>query len=214
MLYLSKPVRTTYHSRPPCLVAVAVTLTCLSACVEVLPIVATFDVAPELAHVLKNMGNFDIEDSILLGVTPGTVMDDLHGLSGCWGGLLRGGSGRASPVLVVVYKFDPSDASFTRWTTVAMPDGAAPFGIVAVTTERGHYEIRDDAHIVMYIEQSTIQDNLGLWQPPEPPADLVFPDRIALVTLSGDRMLLYIDIDVPEEATEAERLVFARFDCP
>ncbi|GEM_PF-1712499 len=181
------------------------------------------DLPATLARVVEQGGSFGAAgEGDLEGVAGGTVIDDLEGLSGCWGFVATSSEVESPLALVVAYRFDRENHTFTRWSTMGLEEGGVPLGLALVTIESGQFEVRDESHIVLHVEQLDMDSNLpaSWWEGASPEnvtqnGEFVPYDRVALVTLSGDRMLLYIDAEeAPASADGSERPIFHAFDCP
>ena len=151
---------------------------------------------PALSYVLEHREDFAQTDDLqTAGLVPGTVRDDLDGLSGCFGAYSIWSDGLFSLPDAEVYTFDASTGEMQYMVWQA--------GVVA-----GHgatFEVAGSDRI-----QVTRQIGGETWT-----AD-------ALMTLDGDQMrIAYIaadgnelDGEVGEPDDPRVALVFRRFECP
>jgi hypothetical protein len=169
--------------------------------------------------VLENAWSFrSADDDRLRTVEPGAVIDDLAGLSGCWAAVLTPAEHDVGAGFYVVYHFNPEDGNVSRWSFFGMDTGGLfPFAPI-ITAEHGTYAVSGENTLLLTIER--VESNLdaeanvsSTLQPVPGPGGPY--ERPALVTLSGDAMLLFIDIESPAEVdAEVPWLIFRRFDCP
>jgi hypothetical protein len=172
-----------------------------------------------VAHVLGHLPAFE-EDvaGAFARVAPATVMDDLTALDGCWASArIRNVFGtEAGPF--IVYQFNARERTFTRWTGIATGAGVLWPAVPLLSAESGPYEVNGPALLLMTDERhfantdpETGEITSDLHEDPEWQTQSTRP---ALVTLSGDRMLLYIDARTESEADDEQMLaVFTRFEC-
>jgi len=151
-------------------------------------------------------------DDPLANLTPGTAVDDLSNLTGCWGWFEAAEPAVGGPAtgFYEVYQFDADAGIANRW--VFTPPFLAIPPIVA--TDEGSFTPHDDGRIEIRLDRYTIIDmRTGLgWEFTELPDDIAVFDR--LVTLDGDQLLVGDPAYVDEETGEPIGRIFARFDCP
>lgn len=159
-------------------------------------------------------------DDPMQTIEPGTVVDDLNGLTGCWGTVFSGSVSSPPAALFVAYQLDSADGSLTRWSGYVMLDGSGLWPIAQLlSAEVGSFAVTGNSNLVFTVERSfvnidpnTAQIISTLVENPQFSGPL---DRPALVTLDGDSMLLFIDTETADEVNAAdERAIFTRFDCP
>jgi len=177
------------------------------------------DLPSTVQFVLDNAQGFrSAEDDPLQTIDPGTVIDDLADLSGCWATMFTDAEIDVGAAFFVVYRFDPEDGSVTRWSFVGLQTGRLFPLAPVITAEHGTYEITGENTLLLSIErlESNVNEAGQVTGTLGPTAPFAVPyERPALVTLSGDSMLLYIDIATADDADEeAERPIFQQFDCP
>jgi hypothetical protein len=149
-------------------------------------------------------------DNALQTVAPGTVIDDLSGLDGCWGAYLPGEFLAAG--FVDVMHFDRAAARFTRYSGIAAAGGGLWAEFPAVAIETGRFEVTGPATVLLTTETVAYRgphaDEFPGETLPNPVA------RPALVTLSGGEVLFYIDTSNASEVdTDEARPIFMRFEC-
>ena len=158
-------------------------------------------------------------DEPLVTVEPGAVMDDLATLDGCWASVHMGKSVADGLGFFTVYRFDSGELTFTRWSGFATETGELWPAMPLLSAETGSFTVHSPAVLYLTIEQyfSNTDPDTGrvtgeLHEQPGPSETIVRP---ALVTLAGDQMLLYIDVDTAADVgPEAWNPVFRQFECP
>ena len=158
-------------------------------------------------------------DDPLAQVEPGTVMDDLAVLDGCWGTVFTSSDFTINVGFFVVYQFDNTAGTFTRWSGMANAAGELWPLMPLLSVETGSFTVEGPAAIVLTDEHmytnidpvtSQVSDTLY-----EVGALAVPMDRPVIVTLSDDSMLLYIDVETVDDIDPTEqRPIFYKFDCP
>ena len=152
-------------------------------------------------------------------IAPGTAVDDLSGLDGCWGTSFTESDAESEIGLYVAYHFDAAAGTFARWSTVGLIAGGLWPSLPVVSGEEGTFTIVDANHVLLSTERYLA--NI------DPDTSRIFADvqeigggstpteRTALVTLQGDQMLFFIDVETANDVDEAdERAIFFRFECP
>ena len=178
-------------------------------------------VPPEVQYVFDHVADFrSPADDPLESVEPGTVMDDLAGLSGCWAKMFTEAQVQSGLAFFAVYHFDAAAGTFTRWSLVGLESGGLWPVLPVISAETGVFEVASATTIRMTVQRNFANMDVDTGEvlselreiPVEREEPLV---RTALVTLDGERMLLYIDTETPEEVdADEERPIFYRFDCP
>jgi hypothetical protein len=155
-------------------------------------------------------------DDPLQTIAPGTVLDDLSALDGCWGAWTEGTD--PSVGFGDVVHFERAAGHFTRWSGVGTTSGGlAPlFPVVAV--EVGSFQVTGPATVLLVTEriQYDVEGPLGPWPSLDPMVEYPLGgiERPSLVTLQGDRMLFYLDAErAGDIEEETPRMIFRRFDC-
>ena len=193
--------------------AIAVLLTA-SGCLFPGVLVISTELPAELQTVIDDPAAFSADpDDPLAAVVPGTLIDDLDGLTGCWGNY---GAGEVSDqgvpygVFYEAYQFDAETGLANRW--VLTPSWMFIPSMVVV--DEGTYEVVETGRIEITLERYTLTDAaIGLGrQFTDPPIEIAVIEK--LVTLSGDELLLASPDYVDEETGDALGRVFMRFDCP
>lgn len=195
---------------------------CATGCVGGQPLFSDpdFEAPAVLQYVQDNVGEFLSDpNEPLANVAPGTVIDDLSAIDGCWGALFTAEVGPYA--FFVAYHFDVENGVFSRYSTLAFSNGAAFLRFHLVSVEEGPFAfvgdnalILTDEHLLSNYDMVNNQITGTLVEierdPNSPPVQ-----RDALVTLDGERMLLFIDVAAPEDVTsDSDVLVFQRFECP
>jgi hypothetical protein len=168
----------------------------------------------ELQAVINDPNAFvPPSDDPLADVTPGTVVDDLSNLTGCWGwfeAATYSPSGSPLTTFYEVCQFDADIGTADRW--VFTPSFLLIPPILAV--DQGSFSVVDDGRIEIRLDHYTVIDmRTGIGREF---TDL--PEQIAvferLVTLDGDQLLIADPYYVDEETGEPIGRIFTRFDCP
>jgi hypothetical protein len=149
----------------------------------------------------------------LTAVTPGTLVDDLAGLTGCWGYCSDGEMSEqgVSPwAFYEAYQFDAETGLANRW--VLSPRWLLIPALMVV--DEGTFDVVDTGRIEITLERYTLTPGgLGFGrQFTELPTEIAVVEK--LVTLSGDELLLASPDYVDEESGVPLGRVFVRFDCP
>jgi hypothetical protein len=201
-------------------VLVAALAAALTGCGSDLSASVLSALAPEAQYVVENPAQFTAPaDDPLQSVDPGTVIDDLHTLNGCWGALLTDNGDASDVALYVVWHFDAAAQTFDRWSFVGLSSGGLLPSAPLVSLERGTFEVTGTNTLRMTLQHlyANVNDATGSLTTDlreiEMTADTQ-TQRDGLVTRSGDRMLFYIDIATPDQVDPtAERAIFYQFDC-
>ncbi len=173
------------------------------------PFLAT---TPEVPDILRQLvDNPDVFDSstteALHDVAPGDVVDDLHGLSGCWGIVVTPRDAKRPITVYQVYQFVPEAHAFTNWLFFRDSQGVSGF----VFVETGTYQVLDESRISLSREKTWATDPFSGDLVEIPASSL---SRTALVTLRGEYMMLFDHTENPMDISDREQPpVFRRFDC-
>ena len=174
----------------------------------------TVSLPAEIELVAANPSTYAPDsDHPLANVTTGTVLDDLSGLTGCWG-VYGDGLGEttfgSTGIFYEVYSFDTAAGQVQRWVLTPSWLFIPAMLVVDVGTyevaEAGRIEIMLDNYTLTNLVTGTSQqfDNL--------------PNSVAslekLVTLSGSKLLLASPDYVDETTGEPIGRMYTRFDCP
>jgi hypothetical protein len=133
-------------------------------------------------------------DDAIAQVEPGSVIDALASLDGCWASILEGANAIG---LCEVYSFDADGGEFERITFPLRGDALVP-GYEYVTLERGTFRQQSANTLLLEVreiygnfdvESGRVSETLLPGEPLDEPIE-----RTALVTLDGDRMQLWIDV--------------------
>jgi hypothetical protein len=171
------------------------------------------ELSPELSFVIANKQQFDTQGvQVFAGVVPGTLVDPLEGLTGCWGFYERQQPfGEAvSPVEVFeAYHFDAATGEVERWVLTTS------FLIVPeiYAWDQGTYTVADDGRLLVTIESYLIADRTAGQARISTNLPPAFRDVTKFVTLSGDNALIAGTSDT-DETVPSDGFVFRRFDCP
>ena len=169
-----------------------------------------------LAYVYEHPDAFTQgRDDGLADVTAGKVVDDLAGLSGCWGSYIEDiASEDDMPVRVDDYSalvFDRAAGEFTWWT---LEDFGGHFPMVISQT--GRFSVVGDDRIQL------VMVGVGNYNPLTGEFEEMWSEEEVamecLATLSNGRLkLLMLDApgyDAPDTSEADYSFVFVRFDCP
>ncbi|MFQ5806712.1 MAG: hypothetical protein ACE5I3_09705 [Phycisphaerae bacterium] len=204
---------TTRFRRPWGLVATAASLAAAGCFLPGLPTSLT-GLPAELQVVIDDPNSFAASpDDPLAALTPGTAVDDLSGLTGCWGWFEEAQyslGGSPPTVFYEVYQFDADVGTANRW--VFTPTFLLIPPLVAV--DEGSFSVSDQGRIEIRLDHYTIIDvrtGSGREFTDLPDAVAIFEK---LITLSGDQLLIGGPFLVDEETGEPIGRIFTRFDCP
>ena len=165
-----------------------------------------------LDWVMQHKETFGQGDDPFGGAAPGTVMDDLSGLTGCWGSyeLEDPFPGAVPPIgIYEVYHFDDATKQFTRWVYT---DGVLMMPAI-YATDSGTYELLDGGRINCHPDTYSAYDmSTRLGRKIDNPPEGYFEGELYL-TLKGDRLNTADSLE-PDESGEIYRQLFRRFDCP
>jgi hypothetical protein len=149
----------------------------------------------------------------LADVTPGTVIDDLSGLTGCWGWFeqaLCPLSGRPLTAFYEVYRFGTDSGTVSRWVYTSGVAAIPP----VVTVDEGGFTVIGDGRIEIQLDRYTIIDmRTGIGREfTELPEEIGTLEK--LITLAGDQLLIADPSYVDEGTGQPAGRIFTRFDCP
>ncbi len=170
------------------------------------------DLPAELRFVTENRSRF-VEDpnDPLFELPPGTIVDDLSLLDGCWAAALPADvavDGEPLLTLYFVYRFDAESGTFTSW--IYQRDAFGRFFTLA-SGDSGTFVVEDGNRIVFTVQQTMGYDpETGEFLTAEPARDR-FEE---LATLSGDRLRLHFGAADREPVDPGDDQVYTRFDCP
>lgn len=207
-------------STAACAVLAGTLLTTTIGCVPWMFPQVDVEVPDTPRHVLENAADFIASaDDPLETIEPGTVVDDLSALDGCWGTAFTETEIQTPLAFFSVYQFDAHAGTYVRWTFYGRRDTGVLWRVVPILSEEsGTYELTSDATIEMTNTRlrsnvSTDGDILSTLQDSQPDGQI--PARSALITLDGDQMLFFIDAETAADVDEQdERPIFFSFDCP
>lgn len=177
-------------------------------------LVISSELPAQLQAVIDDPAAFSAEpDDPLAAVDPGTLIDDLDGLTGCWGVYSEGAAsdqGVLYNAFYEVYQFDAASGIANRW--VMTPSWVVIPSIVVI--DEGTYEVVDTGRIQITLERYTLTATItGLGrQFTDPPPAIAVIEK--LVTLSGDELLLASPDYVDEQTRKPLGRMFLRFECP
>ena len=152
----------------------------------------------------------------LLADPPGTEMDDLAGVDGCWGSALLADNPNVAAIYFVL-QLDPAGERYEEWI---LTDA---LGVVLVWHSVGPLKLGPGARLTMTRERSQAfgppQDFTGqadvmvndfMW------SELEDDGRVLefLGTLSGDRLRLHYGDANREPTDPGDDNVYVRFECP
>jgi hypothetical protein len=183
---------------------------------SLLPLLLSSEPPPELQFVVDHEERFIAgEDHPLKDIIPGTPLDELRGLTGCWGsvfplpGSLNTMLGEFHYTGYGVYRFDVEAGTATQYILLMIDDSPLPWGGLVEDLE-----LLDNGRIMLTSRESQWANGLtGEMVTTRFDSPTGLP---ALVSLSGDWMLLKLGAtDMSEEVPpEGEFMVLRRFDCP
>lgn len=172
------------------------------------------DLPEEIQYVVSNEDSFAQNESGPLADTePGTVIDDLAGIDGCWGAYrIRGEGGGLQDNLshdltwqnevYAAYRFDVSAGrgTFQQYTR------ATVLGVIGASIDTFTFAIAEEDRIDIDISTHTYSAPVTGTLVTYGPEDVGFPlsvwEHELLVTVNGERMRI-----------EGSGLVFHRFEC-
>lgn len=166
---------------------------------------------PAAEFLAANAAQFKQIDGEAPPVEPGTFVDELTKIDGCWGNLLVD-QGRGIGSLAIVLHFDAAAGTYERIQYVGAADGTLARLFPLVTIDRGSFAIVDDSTIRL-----TTETTLSNFSPDDSKfgSDASFAAEIGApvpvdhpATLDGDTLIL--GFDDPNESV----LVMRPFDCP
>ena len=158
--------------------------------------------------------NFDVTVSgPLTSVAPGTVKDDLNGLSGCWGAYTPDAA-RNDPnqtTRIDMYegaRFDPAAGTF-EWPALADYGGQVP----AVVVQKGKYSVHDGNRLTLEITSVTTYNPDTKQYEASTTGQTAASEQLA--TLSGNQLRLwYVPAGSNETPTPESGFTLTRLDCP
>jgi len=176
--------------------------------------VTVSELPPQLQAIADDPNSFLAPaDDPLANITPGTPIDDLSELTGCWGTygageLLEDGS--RYDVFYEAYQFDADAGTVNRWVFTA----AWLFVPPVVVIDEGTYRVLDDGRIEIQVDRWTLVDlDTGVGRRFEDLPELVSVTE-KLITLDDDQILLGVPWFVDEQTGQPAGRIFRRFDCP
>ncbi|MGD8453024.1 MAG: hypothetical protein PVJ57_14490 [Phycisphaerae bacterium] len=174
-----------------------------------------------LPSVLKSVYNHSstystAESDALRAVTPGTILDDVETLDGCWGafeGIDPPKTGRNLRMWQALH-FDPDSGTLTRYVVQKV------FGFIeTLDIQIGTYELNDDGSAFTFTV-TKIESNLPSGEIADVTDDYeTLPVYTVDVTRSGTRLLLQFNMPQDDPRTPAGfldeyALIHKVFDCP
>ena len=195
---------------------------CLCGCESVPEFAAPRVVPDEVAFVRDNSGQFAQSESDPLADTPvGTVIDDLAGLTGCWGAYSVILAEEGTPLVTAGEPLLETSELFS----IDVDAGEMSFQILqrdalgvltAVVTYQGILTLLDERRAAFDITSFSTNDpqtgDIITLGSDEFEQDLVWQ---FLFTLDGDRMKAVFSGEGDEEpAADGPEIVYFRFDCP
>ncbi len=148
-------------------------------------------------------------------VTPGTVMDSLAGLDGCYGAYRASSEERHGGFVGAIYEvlsFDPATNTLTRYTAQLLD------GLAIVDVQTGAYAVADAGHLIFTVLR--VQSNVWGDGLSDVTDDYnVLPVYRIDATLSGDRLRTAFhmpegDLRTPEGIADTLELIHLNFACP
>ena len=177
---------------------------------------------PDAAQqVLENAADFIAADNDPMETTaPGTVVDDLDTLDGCWGTVFTEADVESQLSLFSVYHFDAAEKTYVSWAFAGLRDQGVlwPF-LPLISEESGTYELKGDSKIEMTITRmraNTTADGGTITATLQEMAlDGADVTRTGLITIDGDKMLFFIGVETAADVDEQEeRPIYFKFNCP
>ena len=184
--------------------------------------VNSVEVPSDLQPVLNAPADFTVaKDDTLRTVTPGTVLDPLAQLDGCWGGLLPAIRPNVDLALYTVFHFDRQTGTYQSWAAQGVRSGGLWPTLPLIVENSGTFQVQSDNTLLLHMTHSraNLDETSGhitttLNDQPLT-ADNPVVDWPALATLQGDHLLLYLGVSSAAEVSTAEdRQILTRFDCP
>lgn len=200
------------RSRPIRTLAAVMTLVITAGCMLPGAPTTLSELPPELEAVFEDPASFQADpDDPLSDVVPGAVIDNLAGLTGCWGVFAPADplGGNSPAGFYEVYAFDSATGTVTRWGCTTGLLGIPP--VLAI--DEGRFTRLDEGRIEIRLERFTIVDlRTGLGREfTDVPTEVAVIEK--LVTLDDDRLLVAAPTDLDGHGDPAGR-VFTRFACP
>jgi hypothetical protein len=165
-----------------------------------------------LRHVIDHSGEFVSRDGdSLADVTAGTVIDDLHESSGCWGHYATSLQVVDGQPLLQVYEalaINIDDATIDRWSFQS-----DAFGFLTVAVGQRGVIDEFDADSIRWRQTELISfdpqtgDEIVMTGDDAPPLEYDWP-----ATLSGNSLKL--NLGDPVNASADDQVTYLRFDCP
>jgi hypothetical protein len=177
---------------------------------------------PDAAQfVLDNAADFIAAANDPLETTdPGTVIDDLDTLDGCWGTVFTNPDVESPLSVFSVYQFDAADQTYVSWSFIGNRDTGALWALMPLFSEEsGTYEVTGEATIEMTVTRmraNTDADGTTILATLQDlPLDGQRLTRPALITLDDDQMLIFVDAETAADlGDQYERPIYFKFDCP
>lgn len=176
-----------------------------------------------LQFVLDDPAGFiSAADDPMQSMAPGTVIDDLAGLDGCWATMFTEGEEVEQYLgLVWVIRFDRAAGRYQAWSTIGREAGGIWPTLPVISAEEGTFEVAGPALLRLNAEKFFANTDPATGRLTRDlrehavSADSPGRQRGALATLDGDRLLLYIgDESLDDVDPNEERPIHYRFDCP
>ncbi len=184
--------------------------------------VSAIEVPSALQQVLNAPADFVApKDDTLQTVAPGTVVDPLAQLDGCWGGLLTWSRVNLGLSLYTVIHFDRQAGTYQRWSADGLRKGGLWPAMPLIVEDSGTFRVQSDNTILLQmthnranVDPNSAHITATLNDQPLY-ADHSPVDQPALATLQGDRLLLFLGAGSAAEVNPVdERQILMRFDCP
>lgn len=173
----------------------------------------------DLLYVIDNPARFALdENDPLLSMAPGSRIDELEGVEGCWASALLAPDPNFAAIYFLI-RFDATSRTYQDWLLV---DFVGVDGFLGAQHTTGPFELGPEARL------ATTRELTQVFGPqPENVAadsglsveDFVWSDEPAgrtleyLATLDGDRLRLHYGDANRAPADPGDDLVYLRFDC-
>lgn len=145
-------------------------------------------------------------------VTPGTVVDDLSGLDGCFGAALVGDE--AEPALYTAYSFAGAAGTFESISFPGPITGGILASYPAIVINRGTFAVTGDGELTLTVTSQVTnfdEANNALLEDATVAETLATPEiRVIAATLDGDSLILGFE----NEDGGRDPITFTAFECP